>query len=65
MKTINDRIEDISGAVDAITGFNIASYKELSGNARTQDAVMFNLIIFAEAANRLGEVFHEAHPEIP
>ena len=32
---------------------------------KTQDAIMFNLIIMGEAANRISEEFQAKHPEIP
>jgi len=32
---------------------------------KTQDAIMFNLVILGEAANRISQEFQEEHPEIP
>ena len=32
---------------------------------KTQDAIMYNVIILGEATNRIGQEFQEKHPEIP
>lgn len=60
------RIEDIVGAIDLILeythGMDRASF---GADRRTVDAVVRNLIIIGEAADRVPDEAAGAHPEIP
>ncbi len=55
---ILDSIEKILRYTDGMT------YQDFAGNELVLDAVLRNFGIIGEAANNLGEDFHEVHPEI-
>jgi uncharacterized protein with HEPN domain len=55
---ILDSIEKILRYTDGMT------YQDFTANELVVDAVLRNFGIIGEAANNLGENFHEAHPEI-
>lgn len=52
-------------AIDAIEAYATPNYEAFLADEKTQDAIMFNLVILGEAANRIASEFQEAHPEIP
>jgi uncharacterized protein with HEPN domain len=64
---VNDpkRLRDILTAVKAIEDYSVGSFDQLISEAKTQDAIMYNLIVIGEAANRISPQFQELHPEIP
>ena len=59
------RLEDMLGAVQAIEGYLVTSYEAFLADAKTQDAVMFNLVILGEAANQISDEFQEKYSSIP
>ncbi|MBI3159060.1 MAG: DUF86 domain-containing protein [Chloroflexi bacterium] len=59
------RLEDILAAIRAIQGYAVPNYDAFLADNKTQDAIMYNLIIMGEAANRISDEFQEEHPEIP
>lgn len=59
------RLNDMLEAIDAIQSYRCADYEEFLADPKTQDAIMFNLIILGEAANQISEEFQESHPNIP
>ncbi|KAA3643859.1 MAG: DUF86 domain-containing protein [Chloroflexi bacterium] len=59
------RLEDMLSAIQAIEGYQVSSFEEFKGDERTQDAVMYNLIILGEAANQIEDSFREEHPKVP
>jgi uncharacterized protein with HEPN domain len=58
-------LQDMVDAITAIESYEIPSFDAFLGDEKTQDAVMFNLIVMGEAANKLPGEFQGAHPEIP
>ncbi|NPV55055.1 MAG: hypothetical protein HPY76_00075 [Anaerolineae bacterium] len=54
MKKTVEYIEDMLDA-KTIESFQVASYDAFIDDVKIQDAVMFNLIIMSEAANKLLE----------
>ena len=59
------RLEHILEAITAIEGYAVRSYEEFLADGKTQDAILYNLIIIGEAANQVSEEFQQAHPTIP
>jgi uncharacterized protein with HEPN domain len=52
-------------AIETFSSLEIKSLEEFETDSRTQDTVMFNLIILGEAANGLSDEFIENHNNIP
>jgi uncharacterized protein with HEPN domain len=52
-------------AINAIEAYATPNYGAFLTDEKTQDAIMFNLVILGEAANRISQEFQEEHPEIP
>lgn len=65
MKDTKDLLQDMLQAIDAIHAYATPNYEAFLADEKTQDAIMFNLVILGEAANRIEPEFQEAHPEIP
>jgi len=65
MKDILDLLRDIQKAIITIESYKVASYELFQSDEKTQDAIMFNLIILGEAANRIPREYRDSHPEIP
>jgi len=58
-------IEDIIESIEKIESYtNQIAYSEFVNDEMMKDAVIRNLEIIGEAANRLGSDFHQKHPEI-
>ncbi len=64
MKDIN-KLKDMLDAIISIEGYSGLSYEELLIDSKTQDAIMFNLVVLGEAANRISEDFKLKHKGIP
>jgi uncharacterized protein with HEPN domain len=65
-----DYLEHIVEAIDRVTEYlrDIHDFGGFQRDARTQDAVVRNLMIVGEAANQLGALspgFVASHPELP
>jgi uncharacterized protein with HEPN domain len=58
-------LQDMLDAITSIESYTVSSYEAFLEDEKTQDAIMFNLIVVGEAANRISEEFQEKHPEIP
>ncbi len=58
-------LQDMLSAIESIEAYSIPSYKAFVEDEKTQDAIMYNLIILGEAANRIPTDFQDNHPEIP
>jgi uncharacterized protein with HEPN domain len=56
---------DMLDAITTIESFKVSRYEDFLAEGKTQDAVMFNLIIMGEAAGRISEKFQAEHPEVP
>jgi len=59
------RLSDIVDAIEAIETYSVSSYEEFLADTKTQDAILYNLIIIGEAANQISEEFQELHNTIP
>ncbi len=57
MKDISRFLQDILDAIDSIESYRIASFDSFLIDEKTQDAIMYNLIIMGEAANRIDQEF--------
>ncbi len=58
-------LQDIFEAIEAIEGYTVDSFDKFEADSKTQDAILYNLIILGEAANRISEQFRENYPSIP
>jgi uncharacterized protein with HEPN domain len=65
MKATKKLLQDMLQAIESIESYMVISYVEFLDNKKTQDAIMFNLIIIGEAANQIPREFQESHSEIP
>jgi uncharacterized protein with HEPN domain len=65
MKDTLDLLRDMLNSIDSIERLSVGSFEEFSKDDRTQDAIMYNLIILGEAANNIPNDFQEGHSEIP
>ena len=65
MKPVDRLLQDMLGAIEAIESYSVPTYQVFLKDQRTQDAIMYNLIILGEAANKIQEDFQRSHPEIP
>jgi uncharacterized protein with HEPN domain len=65
MKETHDLLTDMLEAISSIESFSVPTYEIFLSDDKTQDAIMFNLIILGEAANKVSNEFQIAHPEIP
>lgn len=59
------KLQDILDAIEAIEAYSVSSYDEFVEDHKTQDAILFNLIIIGEAANQISEKFQEEYFSIP
>ncbi|MDZ4159689.1 MAG: DUF86 domain-containing protein [Anaerolineaceae bacterium] len=65
MKDTRKLLQDMLDAIASIEFFVVPSYDAFLEDEKTQDAIMFNLIVMGEAANKISDEFQEKHPEIP
>lgn len=65
MKDTNKFLQDILDAIAAIESYVVPSFDVFLEDGKTQDAIMYNLIIMGEAANNVPDDFQEEHPETP
>jgi uncharacterized protein with HEPN domain len=65
MKDTIKLLQDMLQAIASIESFAVPSYEVFAKDEKTQDAIMYNLIILGEAANQISGEFQEQHPEIP
>ena len=59
------RLQDILDAIEAIELYSVDTFDEFVADSKTQDAILFNLIIIGEAANRISEDFQEEYFTVP
>jgi uncharacterized protein with HEPN domain len=59
------KLRDILDAIEAIEDYAVPGYDEFLADTKTQDAILFNLIIIGEAANQISDEFREQHHKIP
>ena len=65
MKNTNKLLQDMLKAIEAIESYTVPSYEAFLKDEKTQDAIMYNLIILGEAANQISNDFQLEHSEIP
>jgi uncharacterized protein with HEPN domain len=59
------KLQDILDAIKAIETYAVSSYADFLAEAKTQDAILYNLIIIGEAAKQISDAFKEQHYRIP
>ena len=59
------KLQDILDAIRMIEDYSVSTYEEFLEDSKTQDAILYNLIIIGEVASRISEQLKEKHPEIP
>jgi uncharacterized protein with HEPN domain len=64
MKDIK-KLHDILDAIKAIEAYSVPNYDEFLEDSKSQDAILYNLIIIGEAANQISTEFQEQHKTIP
>lgn len=64
---MNDKkkLRDIVDAIESIEAYSVSRYDEFLADVKTQDAILYNLIIIGEAANQISNEFQERHDTIP
>ena len=58
-------MHDILDAITAVEAYSVSSYDKFLADTKTQDAILYNLIIIGEAANQISDEFQEQYPNIP
>lgn len=59
------KLRDILDAIEAIEAYSVSSYDEFVTDTKTQDAILYNLIIIGVAANQISDNFQEQYYNIP
>jgi len=59
------KLDDILDAINRIETYSVSSYDEFLSDSKTQDAILYNLIIIGEAANQISDDFQEKHYTLP
>jgi uncharacterized protein with HEPN domain len=59
------KLQDILDAIVAIETYAVSSYDEFLADTKTQDAMLYNLIVMGVAANQISAEFQERHATIP
>lgn len=59
------KLHDILDAIEAIESYSVPSYEEFLADSKTQDAILYNLLIIGEAANQISKEFQEQNYLIP
>ena len=57
MRTTAQLVRDMLQAIEAIESYSVPSYEAFLSDGRTQDAILYNLIILGEAAGQFPEEF--------
>jgi uncharacterized protein with HEPN domain len=65
MKGVQQLLLDMLESIRAIESYTVSSYEAFLADEKTQDAIMFNLIIMGEAANRIPHEYQDLHPAVP
>ena len=63
MRSTQKLLQDMVKAIETIEAYSVPSYEAFLADEKTQDAMMYNLIILGEAANQIPDSFQEKHPE--
>lgn len=59
------RLRDILVAVESIESYTLDNYETFLADHKTQDAILYNLIIIGEAANQISDDFQNQYHLIP
>jgi uncharacterized protein with HEPN domain len=59
------KLQDILNSIQMIESFALLSYDEFIEDFKTQNAILYSLIIIGEAASHISEEYKELHYEIP
>ena len=59
------KLQDILDAIKAIESYAVLTYDEFIADEKTQDAILYNLIIIGEAANQVSEAFQDQYHQVP
>lgn len=59
------RLRDILDAIDRIEKHSVDDKETFFEDEKTQDAILYNLIIIGEAANKVSGDFRDKFPTIP
>lgn len=65
MKSTPKLLRDMVQAIDAIEAYSVSTYDQFLNDEKSQDAILYNLIILGEAANQIPEDFQLRYPKIP
>lgn len=65
MKSTTKLLQDMLQAIEAIESYSVLSYDAFLADEKTQDAIMYHLIILGEAANQVPDDFQTKYPENP
>ena len=57
MKDTTKLLQDMLDAITSIESYAVSSYSAFLDDEKTQDAIMFNLIVMGEAANKISDEF--------
>lgn len=52
-------------AIDRIETYAVEDQEAFLEDEKTQDAILYNLLIIGEAAGRVSKEFRERHPDVP
>lgn len=66
-RSASQLLSDMLGRAERLRDIHAskAASRDLDDAPEILDAVLLNFIVLGEIANRLGEPFHQQHPEIP
>jgi uncharacterized protein with HEPN domain len=59
------KLQDILAAIEAIETYSVCSFDEFLSDSKTQDVILYNLIIIGEAANQITDEFQEKYSTLP
>lgn len=59
------KLRDILDAISSIELYSVSDYEAFLEDEKTQDAILYNLIVIGEAANKISGEFREKFPSIP
>jgi len=65
MKNTKAILIDPHDVIITIESDKVSKDEDFLADGKTQDAVMFNLIIMGKSAGRMSEIFQLEHPEVP
>jgi uncharacterized protein with HEPN domain len=65
MKIVKKQLKDMIHTIGTIELYSSSNYETFLEDGKTQDAILYNLIILGETTNAIPQDFKDAHPEIP